>query len=126
MPSARLSVAGLYIEGSTTFAGYRRLLEGNLARFDELAAELADQLPGGHSREIAATLGTSLQQLGRRGAWRSCDRTEGLDANLIVRARHARHPNQPREIGDDLCRALVDIVEQPGPPAIRVWEGGLS
>src|SRR5664280_1689820 len=57
-------VAGLYIAGSTTFAEYRRLLAGNLARFDVLASQLRDQLPGNHAHQIAATLATSLQQLG--------------------------------------------------------------
>jgi tetratricopeptide (TPR) repeat protein len=62
-------VAGLYIARSTTFANYRRLLAGNIGRFDELATQLADQLPGGHAREIIATLATSLQQLGPE-AWK--------------------------------------------------------
>src|SRR5215207_6519659 len=44
--------------------------------------------------------------------------------NLIVQARHARHSNKPREIGDDLCRMLVDIVEQPGQPGVMAWKGG--
>jgi Tetratricopeptide repeat len=57
-------VAGLYIAGSTTFADYRRLLAGNLGRFDDLASQLSDQLPGDHAHQIAATLATSLQQLG--------------------------------------------------------------
>jgi tetratricopeptide (TPR) repeat protein len=57
-------VAGLYIAGSSTFAGYRRLLAGNLGRFDALADQLADQLPGDHAHQIAATLATSLQALG--------------------------------------------------------------
>ena len=35
-----------------------------------------------------------------------------LDGNLTVRSRHARHPNQPGEIGDDLGRVLVDVVEE--------------
>jgi tetratricopeptide (TPR) repeat protein len=61
-------VAGLYIAGSTTFAGYRRLLAGNIGRFDELADQLADQLPGGHARQITATLATSLERLGPQ-AW---------------------------------------------------------
>jgi tetratricopeptide (TPR) repeat protein len=57
-------VAGLYITGSSTFADYRRLLAGNLARFDDLASQLSDQLPGDHARQIVATLATSLQALG--------------------------------------------------------------
>ena len=40
----------------------------NVGRFDELAAHLADQLPGGHARQITATLATSMQQLGAE-AW---------------------------------------------------------
>jgi tetratricopeptide (TPR) repeat protein len=61
-------VAGLYIAGSTSFASYRRRLAGNIDQFDELASQLADQLPGGHAREITATLATSLKQLSPR-AW---------------------------------------------------------
>jgi hypothetical protein len=56
-------VAGLYIAGSTTFAGYRRLLAGNIGRFDDLAADLGDRLAGDHTPQITATLATSLQQL---------------------------------------------------------------
>ena len=51
---------------------------------------------------------------------------QALDFNLIVRARHARHSNKAREIGDDLSRVLVDIVKQPGPPGVMVWKGGGS
>lgn len=38
-------------------------------------------------------------------------RQQLLDADLVVRARHARHPNKPGEIGDNLSRVLVDVVE---------------
>ncbi|MGY1667978.1 tetratricopeptide repeat protein [Geodermatophilus sp. SYSU D00696] len=57
-------VAGLYIAGATTFTAYRELINGSLAEFDELAADLADQLPGDHARQITATLATSLRRLG--------------------------------------------------------------
>jgi tetratricopeptide (TPR) repeat protein len=62
-------IAGLYIAGSTTFAGYRAQVAGNLARFDELADQLADQLPGDHARQISTTLATSLTAVGE-DAWR--------------------------------------------------------
>ncbi|WP_217897113.1 tetratricopeptide repeat protein, partial [Geodermatophilus saharensis] len=57
-------VAGLYVAGATTFAAYRELINGSLAEFDELANNLADQLPGDHARQITATLATSLRRLG--------------------------------------------------------------
>jgi hypothetical protein len=48
---------------------------------------------------------------------------EVLEVNLIVRARHASHSHKPREIGNDLRRVLVDIIEQPGPPGVTAWKG---
>ena len=62
-------VAGLYVAGGSTFTAYRRLIQGSLARFDELAAQLSDQLPGGHQRQIVATLGTSLTRLTPAAQW---------------------------------------------------------
>ena len=62
-------VAGLYVASRTSFASYRGLLAGSLHEFDELAAELADQLPGDHARQITATLATSLRELGPE-AWK--------------------------------------------------------
>ena len=61
-------VAGLYVRSSTSFAAYRRLIAGNLKNVDALAAELSDQLPGDHARQITATLATSLNDLGSQ-AW---------------------------------------------------------
>lgn len=62
-------VAGLYVTGGSTYTAYRQLIRGSLARFDELAAQLGDQLPGGHQRQIAATLGTSLSRLTAGARW---------------------------------------------------------
>ena len=62
-------VAGLYMfRLNTTFTEYAELIENNLSKFDELAQAFQDQLPGGHSREIAATIGTSLKSLDK-SAW---------------------------------------------------------
>ncbi|SNR81928.1 Tetratricopeptide (TPR) repeat, partial [Geodermatophilus saharensis] len=62
-------VAGLYLASTgSTVTAYRQRLNADLGRFDQLAARLADQLPGGHARQITATLATSLNGLGE-DAW---------------------------------------------------------
>lgn len=60
-------VAGRYVANAGSFADYRRLLSGRPERHDELAAAVADQLPGDHARTIAASLATSLDALGPDG-----------------------------------------------------------
>jgi hypothetical protein len=104
-------VAGLYVVGSTTFAGYRRLLAGNLGRFDALADQLADQLPGDHAHQIAATLATSLQQLGP-DAWQLLRLAAALAAAPIPRPLLVEvfHLLEPEEEAAELAvnRALHD------------------
>ncbi|WP_176449773.1 tetratricopeptide repeat protein [Geodermatophilus saharensis] len=78
-------VAGLYLAGTgTTFTAYRRRLNADLGRFDQLAARLADQLPGGHARQITATLATSLNGLGK-DAWTLLRLTGQLAPTAIPR-----------------------------------------
>ena len=97
-------VAGRYVAGRTTFAEYRALISGELSSVDEMAGMLAEQLPGGHSRQIVATLATSLLSLGL-DAWRLL-RVAGRLAPVAI----------PREILRDalICLNLVDKgVEEP-------------
>ena len=90
-------VAGLYVNGASSFTGYRQILHGNLMRFDELARTLSDQLPGGHERQIAATLGTSLSRLSAAGSW------------LLRAAAELAPTDIPRQL-------LLDMLTRPGQP----------
>jgi hypothetical protein len=51
----------------TSFEAFRRLLLDQTADALDLAAEFAGELPSGHERSIAATIGASIQRLSKRG-----------------------------------------------------------
>jgi len=110
-------VAGLYIAGGSTFTAYRRFLGAHLDRFDQLADLLADQLPGGHVRQLGATLGTSLSALGA-DAWQLLRTATALAAapisrDLLIDTR--RHLN--RDIADPpiaLDRDAAELAVQRG------------
>ncbi len=102
-------IAGLYVRSSTTFAAYRRLIAGSLEHFDVLAEELSNQLPGDHSREITATLATSLNALGVQ-AWQLLRLAAQLApvaiprrliaAAFAVLSARGQEPAQPAEAAD--------------------------
>ncbi len=61
-------VAGRFIVRTSTVSAYRQAVNRDVSRFDALAEQLAEQLPGDHTRLITATLATSLEHLGP-SAW---------------------------------------------------------
>lgn len=56
-------VAGLFLRRTgTPISEYRQYVKDRVDQFDDLARGLQDQLPGGHSQEIIATLAMSLDK----------------------------------------------------------------
>ncbi|MGY1667976.1 FxSxx-COOH system tetratricopeptide repeat protein [Geodermatophilus sp. SYSU D00696] len=112
-------VAGLYIAGTgSTVTAYRARLRADLGRFDQLAARLADQLPGGHARQITTTLATSLDRLGD-DAWTLLRLAGQLAPTAIPRqliadvfARRAPSDDEPDstdiDVEDAVDGALLD------------------
>ena len=109
-------VAGLYVRSSTSFAAYRQLIAGRLKTVDALAAELSNQLPGDHARQITATLATSLNALGA-AAWQLLRLAaqlapvaipKGLIAAVFGRLASGADMQDPLAGERDANRALLD------------------
>ncbi len=86
-----LDVAGAALaaeQGARTYAGYQAALANPAADELELAAELADELPGGHEASIASTLMRSIVQLPPAGLdflrLAASLATEAIPARLVI------------------------------------------